>query len=140
MEKILELKVYKKQEVLDVIDEEIVEEKQNIIEKIIEKSNQNELEELKEKLEWEYPNIYASQIPSKTSVTKIKEMANGIEQQIVEWETPKFLKSESVFDIKIDYWDTEKMGHYSQSDKIQIKIEEGEQIVSPMLHTYQMEI
>lgn len=96
---ILDLKIHKKEEVIESINDENKEE-ENIYDKIkkVEVSK-----EIKESLEWEYPYILSSKIPSKTSVTKIKEMWQENETQIMQkneihqWEKPKFINE----DIKI---------------------------------------
>ncbi len=43
-------------------------------------------------------------------------------------------------DIKLEYWDVEKRGHYYQNDSMIICIEKTEQIVKPVKHTNAMEI
>ena len=91
--KYIKLNIYQKQDIINKTKEEKKQEKENIIEKmLIHNEKKGNLQEILEKLEWEYKNIKSSQIPSKTSVTKIKEMVQGNEKQITNWEIPKFMK------------------------------------------------
>lgn len=71
---IMNLKVYPKEDLLNNWGKEQQEENQT---KIIENDNQIKKDnKIIKILNWEYPNIEASKIPAKTSVTKIKEMEN----------------------------------------------------------------
>ena len=90
-------------------------EKENTSQKVIETLNQkiidkNKINKIKEQIEYEYPNKLAIDIPTKSSVTKIKQMKNkqlGIdfenldneenvstEAKIIAFEKPKFLQEE----------------------------------------------
>ncbi len=91
------------------------DEKENTSQKVIETLNQkiidkNKINKIKEQIEYEYPNKLAIDIPTKSSVTKIKQMKNkqlGIdfesldneenvstEAKIIAFEKPKFLQEE----------------------------------------------
>ncbi len=75
------------------------EEKQNedIIEKInkIQKIGKNE--EISELLKWKYKHNVATTMPTKTSVTNIKEMKQQNESKVSStWQVPKFMKEEKV--------------------------------------------
>lgn len=69
------------------------------------KVDEKSLEKIRDKLEWEYPYLLSSTIPTKTSVSKIKEQkqeADTIElkefvnkKQNYHFEVPKFIKEES---------------------------------------------
>ena len=58
------------------------------------KISREELESLKQTLEWKYENIEASKIESKTSVSKIKSKMLGGEERVQLIKTPNFLKEE----------------------------------------------
>ncbi len=91
------------------------DEKENTSQKVIKTLNQkiidkNKINKIKEQIEYEYPNKLAIDIPTKSSVTKIKQMKNkqlGIdfenledeenvstEAKIIAFEKPKFLQEE----------------------------------------------
>lgn len=66
----IKIQVHKITDNEDIIELENKEEKQEKIKTII---DEKELEKIIQKLEWEYPYIISSKVPTKTSVSKIKE-------------------------------------------------------------------
>ena len=56
--------------------------------------SEENIDELKQQLEWKYKNINASKIESKTSVSKIKSKQNETLEHTISMNTPKFLKEE----------------------------------------------
>ena len=112
-EELLELNRIEKNSILEYKMEN--DEKENTSQKVIQTLNQkiidkNKINKIKEQIEYEYPNKLAIDIPTKSSVTKIKQMKNkqlGIdfenldnkenvstEAKIIAFEKPKFLQEE----------------------------------------------
>ena len=113
-EDLLELNKIEPGSVLENKKQDIEQEKtsQNIIEMLNKKANKNDVNKVKKQIEYEYPNKFAIDIPTKSSVTKIKQMKqkqlgvdfesmeNEVEQEkSITFEKPKFLKEEK--EIKI---------------------------------------
>lgn len=74
---ILELNIIEKENAIKKFNKEDIKKEETDLVAKIEKQMKNEKQEdnkLKQLLEWKYENILASKIPTKTSVTKIKEM------------------------------------------------------------------
>lgn len=97
MEKIAELKTYTKKEVLDFC-EKIEQEDSDIIEKLEQQEVEEvEIKRIEERLKKQYPYEASTKIPTKSSVTQIKQK----EQERIEitFPTPKFTKKEE--DIKL---------------------------------------
>ena len=93
LENILNVKVYKKEEILKNIPKEEKMEI-NLAEKL-DKVVLREAEEIKEKLNWEYKYKTANDIITKSSVTKIKNMSLDLEEEEkLEYKVPEFLKDE----------------------------------------------
>ena len=95
--------------VLENKKQDIEQEKtsQNIIEMLNKKANKNDVNQVRNQIEYEYPNKLAIDIPTKSSVTKIKQMKqkqlgvdfesmeNEVEQEkSITFEKPKFLQEE----------------------------------------------
>ena len=112
-EELLELNRIEQNSILEYKMEN--DEKENTSQKVIQTLNQkiidkNKINKIKEQIEYEYPNKLAIDIPTKSSVTKIKQMKNkqlGIdfenldneenvstEAKIIAFEKPKFLQEE----------------------------------------------
>ena len=112
-EELLELNRIEQNSILEYKMEN--DEKENTSQKVIKTLNQkiidkNKINKIKEQIEYEYPNKLAIDIPTKSSVTKIKQMKNkqlGIdfenledeenvstEAKIIAFEKPKFLQEE----------------------------------------------
>ena len=112
-EELLELNRIEQNSILECKMEN--DEKENTSQKVIQTLNQkiidkNKINKIKEQIEYEYPNKLAIDIPTKSSVTKIKQMKNkqlGIdfenldneenvstEAKIIAFEKPKFLQEE----------------------------------------------
>ena len=95
---IINLKIYEKNEIIEKIANKKEEEKENITQKLKKLEKINISKELIDNLEWKYPYLISSKIPSKTSVTKIKEMAQKLNNSNLdkiykqEWAIPKFRK------------------------------------------------
>lgn len=113
-EDLLELNRVEPSSVLENKKQDIEQEKtsQNIIEMLNKKANKNDVNQVRNQIEYEYPNKLAIDIPTKSSVTKIKQMKqkqlgvdfesmeNEVEQEKnITFEKPKFLKEEK--EIKI---------------------------------------
>jgi len=75
LESIFEFNIIYKNEILNKLNNEIKEEKRNWLEQVkkenIDEANVNSINEI---LNWRYPNVQATRILSKTSVSKIKEI------------------------------------------------------------------
>ena len=78
MEELLEIHEHLKKE---IVEENIKEENTISIEEILENKNveEKQVKEIKKILEWEYPYMESVLLPTKTSVTKIKERENNQE-------------------------------------------------------------
>lgn len=88
---ILELKEYKKQDILkDLLKQEVVEEVD--LQDRLEKVDNNHLQVIKKLLEWEYKYNISNNILTKTSVTRIKNMKMNLEEVSHEYRVPEFLK------------------------------------------------
>ena len=113
-EDLLELNRVEPSSVLENKKQDIEQEKtsKNIIEMLDKKANKDDVNKVKKQIEYEYPNKLAIDIPTKSSVTKIKQMKqkqlgvdfesmeNEVEQEkSITFEKPKFLKEEK--EIKI---------------------------------------
>ena len=113
-EDLLELNRVEPSSVLENKKQDIEQEKtsKNIIEMLDKKTNKDDVNKVKKQIEYEYPNKFAIDIPTKSSVTKIKQMKqkqlgvdfesmeNEVEQEkSITFEKPKFLKEEK--EIKI---------------------------------------
>ena len=96
IENILELKTYKKQEILKKLQNKEEKETRDIQEKL-KQLNKEKMNQIKQKLEWEYKHK-APNILTKSSVTKIKQMKLDLtepkEETKTEYKTPNFLKEE----------------------------------------------
>ncbi len=96
------LKTLAKEEVVEQID--LKEKIEQILKNKSEEENKKSEQALKELLEWKYDYIVDTTLPTKSSVTKIKqekikleEMLNGIESEEVEYKksyTPKFMQED----------------------------------------------
>ena len=108
-EDLLELNKIEPSSVLENKKQDIEQEKtsQNIIEMLNKKANKNDVNQVRNQIEYEYPNKLAIDIPTKSSVTKIKQMKqkqlgvdfesmeNEVEQEkSITFEKPKFLQEE----------------------------------------------
>ena len=108
-EDLLELNKIEQGSVLENKKQDIEQEKtsQNIIEMLNKKANKNDVNQVRNQIEYEYPNKLAIDIPTKSSVTKIKQMKqkqlgvdfesmeNEVEQEkSITFEKPKFLQEE----------------------------------------------
>ena len=108
-EDLLELNRVEPSSVLENKKQDIEQEKtsQNIIEMLNKKANKNDVNQVRNQIEYEYPNKLAIDIPTKSSVTKIKQMKqkqlgvdfesmeNEVEQEKnITFEKPKFLQEE----------------------------------------------
>lgn len=93
----MELKVYKKQEIMkkfQKMEQEDIDVKQILESKEI---NQEQLERIEKILNTKYPHPLATLLPTKTSVTHLKQMADKQEQEpsfVVEFPKPEFLKED----------------------------------------------
>ncbi len=95
IKEIIELKTFTKDELYEKWKK--VEEKETLVKDIKKKLPKKENIQIKELLKWEYPNIVASQIPAKTSVTKIKKMQDQVtvlDYNKEDLKEPEFLKGE----------------------------------------------
>lgn len=91
LENTLEVKTYKKQEVLKSISNKEEKQAPDIKEKL-KRINKQKMEEIKQKLEWEY-KYKAPNILTKSSVTKIKNAKINLEEENkIEYKMPEFLK------------------------------------------------
>ena len=108
-EDLLELNKIEQGSVLENKKQDIEQEKtsQNIIEMLNKEANKNDVNQVRNQIEYEYPNKLAIDIPTKSSVTKIKQMKqkqlgvdfesmeNEVEQEkSITFEKPKFLQEE----------------------------------------------
>ncbi len=94
LKNILEVKIYKKQELLKKVFKAESKKEVNLEEKLKEIKLEDEAE-IKSKLDWEYEYKVTNNIMTKSSVTKIKNMKLNLnEEEIREYKTPKFLKEE----------------------------------------------
>ena len=108
-EDLLELNKIEPGSVLENKKQDIEQEKtsQNIIDMLNKKANKNDVNQVRNQIEYEYPNKLAIDIPTKSSVTKIKQMKqkqlgvdfesmeNEVEQEkSITFEKPKFLQDE----------------------------------------------
>lgn len=108
-EDLLELNKIEPGSVLENKKQDIEQEKtsQNIIEMLNKEANKNDVNQVRNQIEYEYPNKLAIDIPTKSSVTKIKQMKqkqlgvdfesmeNEVEQEkSITFEKPKFLQEE----------------------------------------------
>ena len=78
----------------NIVSEEKRERGMDDLKLELNKISKEELESLKQTLEWKYENIEASKIESKTSVSKIKSKMLGVEERVQLIKTPNFLKEE----------------------------------------------
>ena len=108
-EDLLELNRVEPSSILENKKQDIEQEKtsKNIIEMLDKKANKDDVNKVKKQIEYEYPNKLAIDIPTKSSVTKIKQMKqkqlgvdfesmeNEVEQEkSITFEKPKFLQEE----------------------------------------------
>lgn len=93
IQKILELKTYTKDEILNKTENEPLVKP---IELKYMQINNEKFKEIQEKLDWKYPYQNQVSIPTKTSVTKIKEEQNTEELDIqkVQMQIPNFMKDD----------------------------------------------
>ena len=66
----------------------------DILKLLEEKNTKEDLEEIKSKIEYEYENKLATTIPTKSSVTQIKEIGKNDVQNEITFEKPKFLQED----------------------------------------------
>lgn len=93
LKNILDIKVHNKNQVLKSLSDKSEKEEFDIKEKI-KNIDQNELEKIKEKLEWEYEYNGINNIFTKSSVTKIKNMKLDLEEEeITEYKVPEFMQN-----------------------------------------------
>lgn len=81
----MQINIIKKEEFLKSLNKEEVETSENIVEHLNEMAKNIESEKINkvsDKLKWKYTFIESSTIPTKTSVTKLKEAANSNEEII----------------------------------------------------------
>ena len=96
---VLHWKVYSKKEILA---DSVMEEKEeiDIKKELEEKSNTlqpEQIENIRNILQWKYPNILATTIPTKASVTQLKQLSQKsvtIQKSEITFEKPKFLKAQ----------------------------------------------
>ncbi len=88
---ILEVKEHKKKELLKIFSSS-KEEEINSLEAELEKVNEKDLQELKDKIDWEYGHIVPKDILTKTSVTKIKNIEKEEEEKKINYKVPAFLE------------------------------------------------
>ncbi len=94
LEEILDTKVYSKKEVLKSTSSKEEKRVQSIEEELAD-INEEELNTVKEKLEWKYPYNNLNNILTKSSVTKIKSMKLDLEEEYeAKYNTPEFLQEE----------------------------------------------
>ena len=108
-EDLLELNRVEPSSVLENKKQDIEQERtsKNIIDMLNKKANKNDVNQVRNQIEYEYPNKLAIDIPTKSSVTKIKQMKqkqlgvdfesmeNEVEQEkSIIFEKPKFLQDE----------------------------------------------
>lgn len=114
IESIVDFNVINKKEAqktFEQIDKDEIDVKKILEEKCEQGINAKQLDEIEKGLNYKYPNLLATKIPTKTSVTNIKKMENKFEEEAIEnifeieekheklhkdvtFDTPKFLKSE----------------------------------------------
>ncbi len=114
IESIVDFNVINKKEAQKTFEQ--VENNEIDVKKILEEKceqgiNSKQLDEIEKDLNYKYKNLLATKIPTKTSVTNIKQMENKFEEEAIEnifeieekheelhkdvtFDTPKFLKSE----------------------------------------------
>ena len=92
IENTLEVKTYKKQEILNNIQNKEEKETRKLQEKL-KQIDKEKMKAIKQKLEWEY-KYKAPNILTKSSVTKIKNMKINLEETKVEYKKPNFLEKE----------------------------------------------
>ena len=85
--KLIDLQKIEKDKILE--NEVNNDNKEIDLNSILQNININDLNKLKEKLEWKYPYIQLSKIEGKTSVSKIKEMDNLVKSEM---KMPEFIK------------------------------------------------
>ena len=85
--KLIDLQKIEKDKILE--NEVNNDNKEIDLNSILQNININDLNKLKEKLEWKYPYIQLSKIEGKTSVSKIKEMDNLVKSKM---KMPEFIK------------------------------------------------
>lgn len=91
-ENIFSLTIHDRKELLSLLEEEEQKETEDILKQIEDKTiNEEEIEELKETLDWEYLFKASILIPSKTSVTQLKELKK--QEKI---ETEKYSKLDTI--------------------------------------------
>ena len=96
---VLHWKVYSKKEVLA---DSVMEEKEEIdIKKELEEKSKTlqpeQIENIRNILQWKYPNILATTIPTKASVTQLKQLSQKsvtIQKSEITFAKPKFLKAQ----------------------------------------------
>lgn len=95
IEDTIDFTICQKQELLKELLEETIQEKTNIEEKL-KKVEQEKLKKIKEKLEWSYRYSFPKNMLTKSSVSKIKNMAVDEEKQYqITYEIPEFLKEKT---------------------------------------------
>ena len=93
LEEILEVNIHKKNEILKFNN--VKETKELDIKEKLEKVELENIEEIQDKLEWQYKYKTESNILTKSSVTKIKSMKLDLEEENnISYNTPEFLKEE----------------------------------------------
>ena len=95
IENIINLNIYKKQQLLNEF-KKVEKENLDVIQ-ILEniETNKKQIEEIENILSYSYPNKIATTIPTKTSVTNIKQMqAKDVQEEKIELPKPGFLKQD----------------------------------------------
>lgn len=94
LEDILEINIYKPKDILKSRIGKEEKEEHNLSEKIKKVKSEN-IDQIKEKLEWEYEYKNLDNILTKSSVTKIKNMKLDLNEEIkTEYKKPEFMKEE----------------------------------------------
>ena len=95
LDEILEVLVHKKKDVIKETSLKEEKEKESLEEKI-KSVKVEEIDKVKEKLEWEYPYIISNNVLTKSSVSKIKSMKLNLEEEeLAEYNSPEFLAEET---------------------------------------------
>ena len=95
MQNMTNLNIYKKQQLLNEFEK--IEKQDLDVIKILENKemDKKQIEDIKNVLSYSYPNKTATTIPTKTSVTNIKQMkTKDAQEEIIELPKPKFLKQD----------------------------------------------
>lgn len=103
LKELLEVNVFSKKELMKNFKMEIKKEQRDWLTQIETKEiKKQEIDKIKEILTWNYPYLPATKIPSKTSVSKIKEMAseenyiNQIQDSKISMKRPDFLEETKI--------------------------------------------